>query len=188
MEDKKKLLFLSWSNKYSSEMIYQSQTPDRRAKLEILEIKSMAEWEEKKQTPNYQPNAIFLDSYPHLDDFWKVFDSVDKSALKWLHVGSAGVEKLLDKQKQHHLSLYPSLTLTNSKGAAGSSLAEFVLFSFFWFLKEGQRLETNKQNKKWQKVLRERGERGDDWNCGIWWDWRRSGKEGESFGMQSDVP
>jgi phosphoglycerate dehydrogenase-like enzyme len=67
-------------------------------------------------------------------------------SLRWVHSGSAGVDKLL----------FPALAespvvVTNGRGLYASPLAEFVLFCALFFARNFSLLERNRRARRWQR-------------------------------------
>jgi len=138
-----RLLYYNTRSLYPCDRIPSCLPPELRSQLQVHEVKKT---DSPHSLATLKPEAIFTDTFD--DHFWEIFNAVHDSGLKWVHSVNTGVENACSPQ-------YPlansSVVLTNSKGAAGPSLGEFVLLSILHFIKDLPRLHSNQREKKWEK-------------------------------------
>ena len=69
------------------------------------------------------------------------------TALKWLHLPSAGADKYVDE------TIYPhDVTLTNSSGAFGAAIAEQLIMGSLMLLRRMPEYQRQQREKVWQRV------------------------------------
>ncbi len=66
---------------------------------------------------------------------------INANNIQWVHLESAGVEKYLD--------IYPNITITNSTGAYGEAMAEYMIGALFVLFKRIHEYIKAKNNRSW---------------------------------------
>lgn len=75
--------------------------------------------------------------------------------IKWIHSYLAGVDGLCNELRglYRQVPIPPTLLVTNNKGVFSSSLKEYTIAAIMHFAKQINRLQLNKQNKKWERFI-----------------------------------
>jgi phosphoglycerate dehydrogenase-like enzyme len=103
---------------------------------------------------SHAPHAdVILNSNHHGDLLCAAFPSARQ--VKWIHVLSAGVEKILFPEL-----LGSSVPVTNGRGVFKDSLAEFCMAAILFFAKDLRRLVKSQEAGKWEQfdVVQIRGQ------------------------------
>ncbi len=120
--------------------------PEQTERVRILAAENG--YEAVTLLPNEEPNPAFYRDFEVMAGYFPKEAIRAAEALRWLHCPAAGVEKLLDP------ALYPNarVVLTNSSGAFGDAIAEYLLCGLIMLTRRMPEYMANQRSRVWRRA------------------------------------